>query len=100
VANPLSNIAVVILAAGASKRMHSPKQLLSWDKNTLIAHAIETALKLEVKEVIVVLGANYQFIEQEIKHYPITILNNKDWALGLGKSLACATIYLLKQTKV
>ncbi|WP_341215969.1 nucleotidyltransferase family protein [uncultured Wocania sp.] len=89
-----SNISVVILAAGASKRMGTPKQLLKWGNTTLLGNAIETALKLSVKEMIVVLGANYNAIKKELGHYPITILNNEDWQKGLGKSLAFGVEYI------
>ncbi|WP_034045580.1 nucleotidyltransferase family protein [Wocania ichthyoenteri] len=89
-----SNISIIILAAGASKRMGTPKQLLKWGNSTLLGNTIETALKLSVKEVIVVLGANYNAIKKEIKHYPITILNNEDWQKGLGKSLAFGVEYI------
>ncbi len=96
-----SNIAVVILAAGSSSRMGKPKQLLKWGSETLISHAIQKALKLNTDEVIVVLGANYELIREEIKHFPITILNNKDWKFGLGKSIAFSVDYLLgKETKI
>lgn len=88
------NIAVVILAAGASTRMGSPKQLLKWRDDSLIVHAIQTVLELNTAEVIVVLGANYELIKTEINRFPITILNNKDWELGLGKSIACSSTYL------
>ncbi|MFD1613789.1 nucleotidyltransferase family protein [Gelatiniphilus marinus] len=83
-----SNISVIILAAGASIRMGTPKQLLKWGNSTLLGNAIETALKLPVKEVAVVLGANYNVIKKHIEHHHITILNNEEWQKGLGKSLA------------
>ena len=98
--NQTSNIAVIILAAGASKRMGKPKQLLRWGSDTLISLAIQKALKINTDEVIVVLGANHEIIREEIKHFPITILNNRDWKLGLGKSIAFSVNYLLeKKTK-
>ncbi|WOD43100.1 nucleotidyltransferase family protein [Hwangdonia lutea] len=89
-----SNISIIILAAGASKRMGTPKQLLKWGNSTLIGNAIETALKLQVNEVIVVLGAHYNLIKKEISNYPITILNNEDWQKGLGRSLAFGVEYI------
>ena len=54
------NIAVVVLAAGASRRMGTPKQLLSWGNDTLLKHAIKTAENSKANKVIVVLGANYK----------------------------------------
>ena len=74
--------------------MGTPKQLLKWGNSTLLANAIQTVLKLSVKEVIVVLGANYDAIKKEIDHFPITILNNKNWQKGLGKSLAFGIEYI------
>ena len=38
-----STIAVLILAAGASTRMGTIKQLLPWAKTNLLGHAIEQA---------------------------------------------------------
>ena len=95
----MSKIAVFILAAGRSSRMGQPKQLLEWGKGTLLDHAIQTVLKLNAEELIVVLGANYDSIERSIKHFPVTILNNTEWDLGLGKSIACGANYILKSTK-
>ena len=71
-----SNIAIVILAAGASKRMGSPKQLLKWGNESLLTHAINKALNVKNSEVIVVLGANHGSIQKEIEQFPITILKN------------------------
>jgi len=93
--NEASHIAIIILAAGASKRMGSPKQLLNWGNSSLLGNTIETALKLNAEEVVVVLGANYIAIKKEINHFPVTILNNEKWQIGLGKSLACGVEYLM-----
>ena len=93
--NEASHIAIIILAAGASTRMGTAKQLLKWQDSTLLESAIDTALKLGTDEVVVVLGASYDAIKKEIEHYPITILKNEDWRAGLGKSLACGVNYLL-----
>jgi len=89
-----SNIAIVILAAGASKRMGEPKQLLKWGDTTLINHAINTAVAINSKEILVVLGAHYELIEKSIENSEVTILNNLHWEKGLGKSIAFAIDYL------
>jgi molybdenum cofactor cytidylyltransferase len=89
-----SHIAIVILAAGASKRMGSPKQLLKWGDGTLIGNTIETASKLASNEPIVVLGAHYELIKNVIQTSPVTILNNENWENGLGSSIAFAVEYL------
>ncbi|GAA4282302.1 nucleotidyltransferase family protein [Gaetbulibacter aestuarii] len=92
-----SHTAVVILAAGASNRMGTPKQLLDWAENkTLLGHVIETVSAINPAELIVVLGAHFKIIENEIKDINITILENKNWMSGLGSSIACAADYLLR----
>ncbi|TGV00643.1 nucleotidyltransferase family protein [Flavivirga rizhaonensis] len=90
------NIPIVILAAGASKRMGTIKQLLLWGENTLLGHTIQTALKTNTKHIYVVLGANYYTIKKEIEKFPITIIKNDTWELGLGKSIACAVNHILE----
>ena len=94
-----SNIVIVILAAGASRRMGSPKQLLPWGASTLLQHAIQTAQKTAASEIIVVLGANYSLVEEDIKDVSVTTLKNDNWAVGLGKSIACAASFVLKSKK-
>lgn len=87
-------IALVILAAGASTRMNAIKQLLPWKKTTLLGNAIEQGLASKADKVFVVLGANKEKIIPTLKDYDITVIKNKDWQLGLGKSIACAVDFL------
>ena len=84
----IPNIAVIILAAGASTRIGTPKQLLKWKNTTLLGHAIITAKKLNTKDIIVILGNNYALIKSKINNSGIQILNNKNWKNGLGNSIA------------
>ncbi len=90
------NIAILIPAAGASRRLGSPKQLLKWGDSTLISHAIETAEELDQKEIVVVLGAHYDKIKPEIDDRSAQILKNEDWENGLGSSIAVGVEYLSK----
>lgn len=94
------HIAIVVLAAGASKRMGSPKQLLKWGDGTLIGNAIETASKVTSNEPIVVLGAHYELIKNVIQTSPVTILNNEKWEKGLGSSIAFAVEYLQNSSNI
>ncbi len=84
----IPNIAVIILAAGASTRIGTPKQLLKWKNTTLLGHAIITAKKLNTKDIIVILGNNYALIKSKINNSGVQILNNKNWKKGLGNSIA------------
>lgn len=91
-----SNIAVILLAAGASKRMGTPKQLLKWGNTTLVEHAIKVVQESYQIKIIVVLGANYQIVKSKIEQLPIEIILNKDWEIGLGKSIAFGISHLIE----
>jgi len=97
--NSLNKIAIIILAAGASKRMGSIKQLLPWKNTSLLGNAIEQALNSNADDIFVVLGSNYGLISEEINEHDITIVNNKNWALGMGTSIAEAMEIIKNNSK-
>lgn len=88
-------IALLILAAGESKRMKAVKQLLPWGTTTLLGNTIEKGLASNVDEVFVVLGANYEAIKKEIDHFPVEIIKNDDWKLGMGTSIATGVTHIM-----
>lgn len=91
--NKNQKIAMVILAAGASKRTNTIKQLLPWKSTTLLGNAIEQGFQSNVDSVYVVLGANSEVIRESISDYEIQIIENKNWKRGLGSSIACVVNY-------
>lgn len=93
------NIAILIMAAGESSRMKGIKQLLPWNKGTLLGHALQTVLEVQKEQVYMVLGANSEYIRTEAKLYsqPVTVIQNNNWKSGLGSSISCGTDYILKQ---
>ncbi len=80
-------IAVVMLAAGNSNRMGSPKQLLDFGGQPLIRHSVETALASEATHVIVVLGARSEEIAPALDGLNVTIVENPAWEGGMGTSI-------------
>ena len=92
-----SSIAAIILAAGASRRMGQPKQLLPYKRQTLLCHVIRSALASECKPVIVVLGANAEQIKPTINKFPIKIVKNKNWTQGISSSINCGVTYIQEQ---
>lgn len=90
-------IALIVLAAGASKRMPDVKQLLPWKKTFLLGHIVEQGLASAVDEVLVVLGAHRQIIAQKLDPYPIKSVINKNWKKGMGTSISAAVKFMIKQ---
>ncbi len=64
--NKLTNIVIVLLAAGKSSRFGKPKQLLKWKESNLLQYAIDIAKGSIVTHVKLVLGANYDLIVENI----------------------------------
>jgi molybdenum cofactor cytidylyltransferase len=83
-----SSIAAIILAAGASTRFGSPKQLLDWHGQPLLRHVILQTLAAPVSEIIVVLGAHEARILPATRGLPVTLARNGAWQQGLSSSVA------------
>ena len=78
---------VILLAAGASSRLGSPKQLLDFAGSKLLQHAIDTALASNAMHVIVLLGANAEIIKQELQHTTAKMIVNDAWTEGMASSI-------------
>lgn len=84
---PNFRFGAVILAAGASTRMGTPKQLLPLDGKPLLNRAVEAALASPAWPVVVVLGANAERIRPALARLPVLIAENPAWAEGMASSL-------------
>lgn len=88
-------IGVILLAAGASRRLGTAKQSLAFQGSTLLRRSAETAL-LVSGAVVVALGARRAVLRAEIADLPVTIVENKDWERGMGGSLKIGLDALLE----
>ena len=80
--------AILILAAGESKRMGEPKQLLPYNNSTLLLHSIEQANNIKFADVFIVIGAHFADVFKSIRGQKATILKNNNWEDGMGSSLS------------
>jgi len=92
----MCNIHLLLVAAGASKRMGRSKQLLAWGAQTLIEHQLHNLLKTK-KKVSVVLGAYAKEIVPVIDALPASIYINKHWENGMGTSIAYGVQQIIKK---
>lgn len=81
--------AVVILAAGASKRLGTHKQLVTLDGESLIDRTIRLALTTHPHQTVLVLGHATDEIAASLAIQPTTLVNCTDWREGMGASLRC-----------
>lgn len=77
----------IVLAAGASRRMGSPKQLLAVNGIPLLARTVETALAAAVWPVVVVIGAHSDPLRPLLARYPVLIADNPAWPEGMASSI-------------
>jgi len=77
----------VVLAAGASRRMGRPKQLLEVGGRTLLRRTVDAALASAAWPVVVVLGAHRDAIRPEVARLPVLIADNAAWEEGLSSSI-------------
>jgi molybdenum cofactor cytidylyltransferase len=82
-----STVGLIILAAGASTRMGTPKQLLPYRERSFIRHITESAIASVCQPIAVVLGANVERIKPEISQLPVQIVENQQWAEGMSSSI-------------
>lgn len=82
-------ISAILLAAGESTRMGRPKQLLPWQGKTLLQHCLETVLRSDADEVVLVLGYKADLIRKRLPALPVKIVTNPDYHQGMAASLRC-----------
>lgn len=81
-------LSILIPAAGASERLGQAKQLVKHKGTTLVQNAVNTALSLAPREIIVVTGANAEAVKNAILQSPVNWIHNPNWSNGMGGSIA------------
>jgi molybdenum cofactor cytidylyltransferase len=88
---------IIILAAGSSSRLGTPKQNLTYQGQTLLQRAIQTATASACSEkIVVVLGANEGMIRPNISDQVVHITYNSHWQEGMASSIRLGITELLK----
>jgi molybdenum cofactor cytidylyltransferase len=82
-----SHIHVLVLAAGASTRFGSAKQLIRVNGRPLMLTAVSRAVELAGHSVTVVLGAHAAELAPLLRHSPASVAVNRDWNEGIASSI-------------
>ncbi|MGD0733976.1 MAG: nucleotidyltransferase family protein [Terracidiphilus sp.] len=80
-------VAAIILAAGASRRLGQPKQLLMHGGETMLGRAIRLAVEAGADPVLVVLGAQAERISASLESNRATVVINDGWEQGIASSI-------------
>jgi molybdenum cofactor cytidylyltransferase len=93
------NVAI-ILAAGESRRMGRPKQLLPFGDKTMLECVIDAFQTPRVDEIRVVLGYKADEIAVKIAYAPCKIVKNDRYPLGMFTSMQAGLRELPKKTEI
>jgi CTP:molybdopterin cytidylyltransferase MocA len=80
-------VAAIVLAAGASRRLGQPKQLLLYGGETMIERAIRLANEADAAPVIAVLGAHHELMRKAVAMSHCTPVINSAWEQGISTSI-------------
>ncbi len=92
---PAEHIAAAMLAAGTSRRLGQPKQLLPVDGVPLIRRQLHKLLASDYHPVGVVVGHEAGRVIQALAGLPVQFVHNPDYAEGMGSSIAAAARWAL-----
>lgn len=81
------SVAAIVLAAGASRRLRQPKQLLRLGSETLLEHTTRLANEAGAAPVRAVLGANCDAILAAVSLANATAIRNEQWQTGIASSI-------------
>ena len=80
----------VVLAAGESRRMGTPKQLLAFGGVTMVEAVAATLLEADLAGVLVVLGHEAERVAAAVRHLPVRCVVNAEYRSGMLTSVQCA----------
>lgn len=90
---PTPHVAIV-LAAGGSRRLGTPKQLLMRGGETLVHRAVRLAAATQPQRLLFVIGAHADEVREAVADLRVEILINDEWQEGLASSLRVAVAAL------
>jgi CTP:molybdopterin cytidylyltransferase MocA len=82
-----ATLGAIVLAAGASRRLGQPKQLLMHGGETLLERAIRLAAEAGAAPVVVVLGAYQDQIRGALRLNNASLTINDQWEQGIASSI-------------
>lgn len=87
----------IILAAGASSRMGTSKQLLDVNGEALLTRTINSVINAGLADIVVVLGADEAAHRNILHQLKVHITVNELWEAGMGSSIKAGMHHLIAQ---
>jgi molybdenum cofactor cytidylyltransferase len=99
-----ASLHVLVLAAGASRRLGQPKQMVLLGGQPALHLTVSNAVAVAGHAVTVVIGAHARTLTHLLAHSPASVIVNRHWQEGLGASIrfgmsalppACSAVMIL-----
>jgi molybdenum cofactor cytidylyltransferase len=93
----VKGVSVLILAAGAARRMNQAKMLLSFENTTILESLIEKVKEINPDAICIVTGFFHDAIIEKIKNDQVQFVFNERWEEGMSGSIKKGLAYLVQQ---
>ncbi|MFW2340619.1 MAG: nucleotidyltransferase family protein [Acidimicrobiia bacterium] len=93
------SIAALILAAGSSSRLGSPKQLLPWGDGPLLQHVIGQIRSFGLEEIWVVIGHETDAILEQVDFGGASVVVNDEYTEGIASSMRVGLDTLTRESR-
>jgi molybdenum cofactor cytidylyltransferase len=84
----------IVLAAGESRRMGSPKMILPYEGMTIIEKVLENVMASDVEKVVAVLGSHMEEVLKVIERFQVQHCFNSNYKNGMLSSVKCGFEFL------
>jgi molybdenum cofactor cytidylyltransferase len=93
----VKGLSVLILAAGAARRMNQAKMLLPFENATILQTIIEKAKEIQPETICVITGYYHDAIITKVQDNKIQMVFNELWEEGMSGSIKKGLSYLVRQ---
>jgi molybdenum cofactor cytidylyltransferase len=93
----VKGLSVLILAAGAARRINQAKMLLPFGNATILQTIIDHAKEIKPDSICIVTGFYHQEIIAKIQDVQIQFVYNELWEEGMSSSIKKGISYLVNQ---
>lgn len=80
----------LVLAAGGSSRLGTPKQLLPYGSTTLLGHVLDTARACKFDQLVCVIGGSADEVRKRVDLHGADVVENSSFGEGCSSSIAAA----------
>jgi molybdenum cofactor cytidylyltransferase len=84
----------LVLAAGGSRRLGRPKQLLPYRDTTLLGHAVRVARACGFRQLVVAIGGNADAVRATVDLTGVDVVVNDRFGEGCSSSIAAGLMVL------